>query len=389
MPNKLTNKDIDKKLKGRNIIRLDDYFGNKIKIRWLCMIDACGCIWKATSKDVFGKNSGCPRCAGLEKLTNEIVDERIANKHMNIQRLGECRGGHTKIKWQCLKIDCNFIWEAAPSIVLYIKSGCPLCSKRVPITNEMIDARLVNLPIKRVGNVSKTKPSKTKITFQCTKDECGYIWDTAPANILNAGNGCPKCSNQLPLTNNIIDTALQNQERKIKRLDDSNGGRIKIRWQCTNDKKNCNHIWLASPGNVIGNRSGCPCCKLKKNEHIAYTMLKNANIAFEIQKWITDITYTTDNIKADFYLPEHKTIIEYNGHQHYQPVCFGGINERAAIINFDKQQIRDDKLRDFCSNNHIKLIFIDGRTYHEVKLEKYMLKEIIPTLAAPQTQTKS
>ena len=35
-------------------------------------------------------------------------------------------------------------------------------------------------------------------------------------------------------------------------------------------------------------------------------------------------------LRFDFYLPEHNTLIEYQGQQHYNPVRFGGISEDVA-----------------------------------------------------------
>lgn len=56
---------------------------------------------------------------------------------------------------------------------------------------------------------------------------------------------------------------------------------------------------------------------------------------------------------ADFYLPEHNTIIEYNGQQHYYHVKWFG-DENV----FRMQQERDYGLRLYCKEHGIKLIEI-------------------------------
>jgi very-short-patch-repair endonuclease len=83
---------------------------------------------------------------------------------------------------------------------------------------------------------------------------------------------------------------------------------------------------------------------------------------------------------VDFYFPDKNIIIEYNGHQHYQPVRFGGISLESAEINFIRQQYRDKYLQNFCDQNNITLIWIDGRTYTYKKLESYIIETIIPLL---------
>lgn len=65
-------------------------------------------------------------------------------------------------------------------------------------------------------------------------------------------------------------------------------------------------------------------------------------------------------------------IIEYNGGQHYKPVCFGGCSLDDAKINFEYQQIRDQQMREYCVENNINLLEIDGRKYANIKLIDYL-----------------
>lgn len=59
---------------------------------------------------------------------------------------------------------------------------------------------------------------------------------------------------------------------------------------------------------------------------------------FIFQKNIQD--FDPDNGKRyylDFYLPKYNLALEYNGKQHYEPRCFGGISQGAAEVNFEKK----------------------------------------------------
>ena len=71
-------------------------------------------------------------------------------------------------------------------------------------------------------------------------------------------------------------------------------------------------------------------------------------------------------------MPNKSIIIEYNGEQHYHPVRFGNMTEEKAKAAFDKQLVRDAYVREFCNNNGLKLIEIDGRIYNYNKLITYL-----------------
>jgi len=130
---KLTNDIIDEKLVPKNIKRIDDYISVIIPLKLECLI--CKYEWRTNIRNVIRdkKSSGCPSCSGKVRLTNIIVDERLKNR--NIKRLGDCKGGHTKIDFQCLIQDCNNIWSATPSNI-FAGKGCPPCSQ--PLLNENI-----------------------------------------------------------------------------------------------------------------------------------------------------------------------------------------------------------------------------------------------------------
>lgn len=307
---KLTNKDIDNRLIGRNIARVDNYINSDTLIKWQCLIDTCQYIWRARSYNILGAiKTGCPKCTGRLKLSNDLIDEKL--KERSVRRIGYYLNLDFKIEWQC--------------------------------------------------------------------NNCEYIWLATTASILHSGNGCIRCAKQIPTTNDLIDIRLQKDGRLIKRLGDCGNARKQINWQCM--ENNCNHIWLNSPDDILNNMSGCPQCAIGDNEKLVGMTIKDSSIYYEAQKSLHDILIGEERrMRVDFYLPDIKTIIEYNGEQHYKPVRFGGISQERAEINFIKQQERDQHLELLCSNNNINLIWIDGRLYKNDKLKNYMVGNIIPNL---------
>jgi hypothetical protein len=60
-----------------------------------------------------------------------------------------------------------------------------------------------------------------------------------------------------------------------------------------------------------------------------------------------------DNNYFDFYLPKYRTVIEFDGKQHYEPMeYFGGIE------SYERLKINDKIKSDYCEENYIDLIRI-------------------------------
>ena len=175
---RLDTKIVDEHLIERNIKRLDLFINNKTKINFKCLIETCGHTWKTGLGSILNHGTGCPKCAGLVKLTNKIVDERLTNR--NIKRLDEYINAVTEINFQCL--NCDYTWMATPSRI-FNGSGCPQCAD-ISLNNDIVDKRLQGKNIKRLDNYINII---TGIDFQCLMETCGYIWNTCPSVILNKG----------------------------------------------------------------------------------------------------------------------------------------------------------------------------------------------------------
>lgn len=104
---------------------------------------------------------------------------------------------------------------------------------------------------------------------------------------------------------------------------------------------------------IAGNHvrgNGCPKCKRSKGEEQAALILQNLKLNYKEQY---SININKCKVIVDFYIPEHNTIIEFNGIQHHIPVKhFGG------ELRFNKQIKRDELLRNYCQHNNINLIEI-------------------------------
>ena len=240
---RLSNEVVDERLAGRPIQRVGDYSGSMTKIDWKCTV--CDHKWEAIPSSIFA-GTGCPACGGNLKLTHEIIDERIIDRP--IKRLGDYVSAQTKIEWGCKT--CGHEWKTTPTHI-FSGTGCPACSVNEKLSNEIIDERIKDRPVERVGDYINTK---IKIKWKCTVKDCGHEWEAVPNSIF-LGNGCPACGGNAKLSNEIVDERIK--DRPIKRLGDYVGAFTKILWSCTD----CNHKWEANPMDImVGN--GCPACAI-------------------------------------------------------------------------------------------------------------------------------
>lgn len=100
--------------------------------------------------------------------------------------------------------------------------------------------------------------------------------------------------------------------------------------------------------------NGTSCSSSKGEEEVCNILLSNG-IKFirEYTIQVPNEINTSGHAYIDFYLPEYNTFVEYNGIQHYNPkMAFGG------SFKFERQQARDEYVRQYCKDNNIKLIEI-------------------------------
>lgn len=310
------------------------------------------------------------------RLTNEIVDFRLIRDKRTVQRIGNVITSKHKIEWKCLK--CDNHWFAILSNVLNQDANCPNCSYRHLLTHKEVDERLI---IRKIKRLDEYIDSHTKHNWKCVKELddgslCNYIWNTTFHSIINTGRGCSKCSNNVRLTDVIIDERLLNRKRHIQRIDSIVGKNNKsiLKWKCLRIKneKVCEYIWEANSGDVLNKESGCPKCKTYKGEEELDRVLEEIQIISTVQKKFEDLRSPESNyyLRFDRYLPEFNCCVEFHGPQHYSPPKKIGkkfFTEDEAIQSFINLQYRDKIKEDYCKINNIKLIIISFKQMKKMK----------------------
>ena len=186
---------------------------------------------------------------------------------------------------------------------------------------------------------------------------CGNVWFPS-ANKLLLGQGCPICSQKriaqkFRKTNNQFLEDLKNKNLAIVNIEPYKGAHATIKFKCLK----CGNTWKATPDRILREGSGCIACGASQGERLIANTLRKMNIDFETQKTFEDCV-NIGKLRFDFYLPKYNICIEYQGEQHYKPICFSKKEYGKEIENFKSLQERDKIKRKFCKNKKIKLIEI-------------------------------
>lgn len=148
MGSKYTNENIDAAVTNRTVVRIGTVVNAGTNLLWKCSI--CSHEWEATPYNVIKRGSGCPSCAGNKRITDHDVD--VTCNTRNIRRLDSVISNSVNIRWQCLA--CEHVWSTRPSKIMCQGTGCPKCANRIKLTNDDVDQRCASLNIRRIGEYS-------------------------------------------------------------------------------------------------------------------------------------------------------------------------------------------------------------------------------------------
>lgn len=254
---------------------------------------------------------------------------------------------------------CNHVFAATPGSLL-LGHACPVCSNRNPKSQEefIAEMKLAN-PSIQIDGIYKN--SKTKIAITCLK--CGHNWTATPNSLLRK-KGCPKCAGTMKKTHDEFVQEMLVVHPDIIVLGKYKNTHTKIHCKCSI----CNTEFDSTPHSMLSAGNGCWNCNKSNGEKHIEVWLKNARIKY-ISEYRFDDCKDIYPLPFDFYIPDKKVVIEYDGKQHF--ICndfFGG------EVAFTKLKIHDNIKNDFCSKNNIKIIRIPYTEYPNI--EKILSREL-------------
>jgi hypothetical protein len=163
----------------------EEYINTKTKLEWQC---GKGHVWKSCPTNIIADN-WCPVC-GIESRSQKAKDDIELYRNIAIEKGGKLLSdsyinGQTPLLWECNK---GHQWKAAPALLKYQDSWCPLCRGRIKTIEYMQE-----LAAKRGGKCLSTeyKGYRTKLKWQCTE---GHIWKATYKSAMKVW--CAACKNK-------------------------------------------------------------------------------------------------------------------------------------------------------------------------------------------------
>jgi hypothetical protein len=179
------------------------------------------------------------------KLTKEIVNERLSFSGRGVKLVGEYINANHKSDFMCSK---GHIWTARPGSVLSGK-GCPDCAGNRPRSLDSINEELA-----RNGRGIRITGELVSVSFS-TEFSCKYNhkWNATPNSVLK-GSGCPHCSRKAKLSKKEVNKRLSITGSDLTMVGEYKNVFFKSEFLCK-----YGHTFLATPNGVLrGN--GCPHC---------------------------------------------------------------------------------------------------------------------------------
>lgn len=264
------------------------------------------------------------------------------------------------------KAKCNISGEIFyPSLYSLVKKNscckaCGIIKKSKLKTSKARDDFLNNLncKLKHIIMLEEYVTKKTKIKFYCNKHN--RVFYKTPDDILKS-LGCDICrkefiSKVISYTNEDYLNMFKSNVINIKLLSEYNGMKNKVKLKCDI----CGFEWEANAYGVL-HGVGCPSCNESKGEKLIRSLLEKNNI-----KYIKEYTPKWENTlyRYDFFLPEYKILIEFDGKQHFKE--FSGTVFRTTSSLADR--MLNDKVKNkLALKNSVKLMRISYSEYKNIK----------------------
>jgi len=207
--------------------------------------------------------------------------------------------------------------------------------------------------------------SSKKIWWQCEAAE-DHEWQATTCNRtgryengtrINKGSTCPFCCNKKICHSNCLaiicpTIAIEWHPTKNGNLtpyDVTTGSHIKVWWKCSKQ----GHEWETFVRYRAQRGTNCHICKFSKGEEKIRLYLKS-NLTDD--EWKSQFATKID--RPDFVLTKQRTILEYNGEQHYYPRSFGSKELNAGENKLEDNIRRDNRKLQRSVNKKIPLLII-------------------------------
>ena len=336
------------------------YTNTQTPMIWKCKL---GHIWESKLANIIS-GTWCPKCNSSPKHT---IEECVAfAKTKNGKCLSdEYKNSAAHMLWEC---DKGHQWRARFAAVKH-KTWCPVCCGSFKKSIE----DCVLLAETRNGRcISKEyKNNKQKLIWQC---EFGHQWN-ASVHDIQGGCWCPTCNRPQRISLDICQQLASEKGGYCLSTEYINS-QSKMLWKC-----NCGHEWWARTDDIKNSKSWCPQCvnliSQNKLANIIKDIFLNKTLEFNYTgfKWLKT-NCSKRCMEIDIWLPDLKLAIEYDGRQHFEPVCFGGISFEEAKNNLISCQERDAIKNKLITEHQNEIKYFVRFNYLEPILKEYVIDKL-------------
>lgn len=246
---------------------------------------------------------------------------------------------HSVLHIRCNK--CSYTWNAPFYRVNTNNSWCLKCSGKLKYTIE--DVREIIREKEGTLLSKEYKNSHIKIRVKCNK--CNCIWNPKLMHIINSNSWCPKCSGNLKRSLDDINKFIQSKNGKLI-TDTYQNNKSKLNIEC----RKCKTTWT-SCWDLLKRGRWCPFCSIYKTQKILSCIIQElysnciVHLNYRQFGWLKNKKDPRGVLEIDIFVQSldgsFSLAIEYDGRQHYEPVCFGGMSYDKAKKEFIKQKQRD------------------------------------------------
>lgn len=280
-----------------------------------------------------------------KKKTQEQFEKDVFDKlGSDYELLSPYPGGHGKVLMRH-KICDNTFYKNVHDIMSK-KSGCPYCNGSKPaLYNEEWVINHTPLPYRYISGY---QGMSKKCKFYCVN--CKIEFEQQPQKLINQHlYGCNCCSTKKKTHEEFLEELGKEclQEYEIKSIYTSVDNPIEIKHLV------CGYNFTITPYQFIHKHQKvyCPICYYKKSKgEVKINLYLNQNqIEYKKEHQFSNLPL----YRFDFYLPDLKIAIEYDGKQHFEPIDYYG-----GIDALRETQYRDKIKNQFCLDNNITLFRI-------------------------------
>ena len=244
MPKRITLSYKQAYLNKRRIELIEDGGTVTNNSRFKCRI--CDYEWSATFHNIKNHNSGCPKCAGRLKTSEDEAIKFCAS--IGVELVSWSGASDRPSKFKCKKD--GYIWSTRFEQIKNKGTRCPKCSKRISLTMEEAQ-QICNEKNILLEEYAGTTCGISR--FKCKVDN--YVWTARLTDIKSKQKrGCPRCIGSATWTVEDLNALLC--RRNLVIVEYAGTVTKKSKFRCLK----CDNCFKNSVNNVKDKLQGCPKC---------------------------------------------------------------------------------------------------------------------------------